>query len=253
MEEYHVAICDDESPDRERLMKLIRRSPLCPEGLIFYEYEGGEVLIEDYREFDAVFIDIGMKAMNGTETAQAVRKIDPSVLLAFYTGVEEYASRIVPVHPFAYLNKKDKDKVLSEELNFLIEEMLRRHQMPKLPVRRDGCLFLLNPSDILYISIRGKGSEVWLTKEAAARLHTGAECIKSNVHLTAYYEQLNTYGFIYAHKSYIINAEYVIMRSKNSIVLENGCELNIARSRQKEFDRELSAYLGIHYKRGERQ
>lgn len=253
MEEYHIGICDDENLDRERLKALIGRSPACPKSLIFHEYERGEELLENYGKFDAIFLDISMKGIDGTETAQAVRGRDSSVLLAFYTGLEEYASRIIPVHPFIYLNKQDSEDTISSSLNLLIEEMQRRHQIPRLVVRDDGRLLLLAPSDVLYISIRGKGSQLWLTDDAGHRLHMEENSMKSSIHLTAYYEQLRDYGFIYAHKSYIVNAEHVIMRNKNSVIMENGCELNVARSKQKEFDRALSACLGVRYKRGERQ
>lgn len=252
MEEYRIAICDDESLDRARLRDLIRRSPLCPENLIIYEYEGGEELLENYREFDAVFVDIGMKVMNGKETARAVRQIDSAVLLAFYTGIEEYASRIVPVHPFIYLRKNDTEEYILQSLELLLEEMFKRHRMPKLPIKGDGIVLLLNPADIVYITIRGKGCELWLTIAAIERLHLKEKFVRSSVHLSDYYSQLQEFGFIHAHKSYIVNAEHIVMRNKNSIILENGCELNISRSKQKEFDRELSEFLGIRYKRGER-
>lgn len=253
MEEYHIAICDDDSHDSARLMDLIRRTPLCPESLTFYEYSDGEELMEDYQKFDAIFLDIGMKNMSGTETAQAVRRIDPFVILAFYTGIEEYASRIVPVHPFIYLNKGDSEEILFENLTLLIEEMRRKHQFLKLPVKSDGRLLLLHPSDILYVTIRRNGSELWLTREAVLRLRISEGFVKSSIELSSYYEQLSKHGFIYAHRSYIVNAEHIMMRNKNSIVLENGCELNVARGRQQEFDRELSNCLGVRYKRGERQ
>ncbi|MCC8025740.1 MAG: LytTR family DNA-binding domain-containing protein [Clostridium sp.] len=253
MEEYHIAICDDESADRERLKELIQRSPLCPQLLIFHEYSGGEALIENYEKFDAVILDISMDAMDGRETARAVRRMDDWVLLAFYTGLEEYASRLIPVHPFVYLNKQDGEEALSGGLNLLLEEMIRRYQFPRLPVMGDGRLLLLPPSDILYITIRGKGSELWLTEKACRKLNLKEQFVKSSIRLPDYYEELKKYGFIYAHRSYIVNAEHLIMRNPGSIVLEGGCELNVARSRQKEFDRELSRFLGIRYKRGERQ
>lgn len=253
MEGYRIAICDDESCDRERLRDLIRRNPLCPENLIINEYAAGEELLDHYEEFDAIFIDIGMGVMDGKETARAVREIDSTVLLAFYTGIEEYASHIVPVHPFIYLSKYDDEKVITKSLNLLLEEMVRRRCMPKLPVLGDGRLMLLKPANIVYITIRGKGSELWLTLDTIDRFHLKEKYVKSYLHLSAYYEQLHEYGFIYAHRSYIVNAEHVVMRNKNSVILENGCELNVARSKQKVFDKELSAFLGICYKRGERE
>lgn len=252
MDKYYIAVCDDEIHDRARLINLLNKNPYCPEKLIIYEYESGEELLENYRGFDAVFMDISMDVMNGREAAHAVRQMDTSVLLAFYTGMDEYASQIVPIHPFIFLDKRDEDEVLSENLNDLMNEMQRRHRTPRLQVKCDGCLLLLEPSDIIYITIRGKGSELWLTKLASDRLHMDGNSVQSHTRLPVYYQQLQEYGFVYAHRSYIVNVEYVMMRNKNTIVLENGYALNIARSKQKGFDRELSAYLGICYKRGER-
>lgn len=253
MEEYHIAICDDEKSDRERLIWLIRSNPNCPEVLLFHEYPGGQALLKDYGKFDAVILDIAMDEMDGRETARVVREMDSSVLLAFYTGLQEYASRLIPVHPFVYLNKQENQESISMGLNLLLEEMRRRHRIPRLPVMGDGRLLLLSPSDILYVTIRGRGSELWLTKETCRRLNLEEKYVKSSIRLADYYEELKKYGFIHAHKSYIVNAEYIVMRNPNSVVVEGGWELNVSRSKQKAFDRELSRYLGIRYKRGERQ
>lgn len=253
MEEYHIAICDDERSDRERLISLIRDNPNCPEVLQFHEYTGGRALLEGYGKFDAVILDIAMDEMDGRETARAVREMDSSVLLAFYTGIQEYASRLIPVHPFVYLNKQENKEGIAQGLNLLLEEIKGRHRLPRLPVMGDGRLLLLSPSDLLYVTICGRGSELWLTNDACRRLNLAEKRVKSSIRLADYYEELKKHGFIHAHKSYIVNAEYIIMRKPNSVVLEGGWELNVARSKQKAFDRDLSCYLGIRYKRGERQ
>ncbi len=248
-----IAICDDCQADMERLKLLMSSSNACPEDIEFYEFNSGIRLLEEYIPFDAVFLDIQMEEMDGRVVGEKVREKDPDVMIFFYTGYDVSASQVFRARPQGYLMKGMKSKELLWNLDSICEELSQREKH-RLPVTCDGKAFVLNISDILYISLLNKGSKIWITDYAAERLGVSynkleGAGIKSSTKIDEYYSQLKSHGFIYGSKSYIINANHVEVRFKNSVRLSNHQELTISRSRKDEFDAEFGHYWGVHYRR----
>lgn len=249
-----IAICDDCLSDIEYLKDLIKSSELCPANMNFYEYTSGKELLDNYIDFDAVFLDMRMKGMNGKVTAENIRKRDSQVILSFYSGYAAAASQILKCHPFSYIMKDSDRADMLTDIELVLKEIIRKKNMIRLPVTWDGTVFFLHLSDILYISIYNKGSLIRITDEKANEIWGPEEMpadksIKSAVKMDAYFEQLKGYGFVYASKSYIINSENVVAKLKDSVKMKGGCELSISRSRKKDFDYGFSKYWGIRYNR----
>ncbi len=251
-----IALCDDCKADMERLKQWILASKFCPHDVELYEFSNGKDLLEHYIAFDAVFLDIQMEGMNGSITGEHIRALDQDVMILFYTGYDMAASKIFRCRPQGYLLKGMNKKDIELNLDTILEELSGKLKQ-KFPVAGDGKMFILNISDILYVSIFNKGTKIWLTEQAANRLaipYSNVERagIKSAVKLDEYYEQLNQFGFWYGNKSYIINVNHVVMRIKNIVQLSDGQELTISRSKKAEFDRAFARHWGVHYGRERR-
>lgn len=247
-----IAICDDCLEDIARLKKLIGESESCPKHIEYYEYTSGEELLSDFQAFDGIFLDLQMKGMDGNMTAEKIRQRDSRVLLSFYSGFEASANRILKSHPYSYLLKNSNENECSWELKKFLEELSRRKEIPRLTIKDDGRIFILDMIDVLYISIYNKGSKIWLTNTKAEEIwgkEKTEKTLRSAERLTQYYDRLKEHGFIYGSKSYIINALNVSARLTDSVVLTNGYELNIARSKKKSFDKEFGQYYGEKYNR----
>lgn len=248
-----LAICDDCRADRERLKEWIRKSQYCPQDAAFFEFDSAEKLLQGYELFDAVFLDIQMEGMDGSEAGERIRETDPDVMLLFYTGVDMNASRIFKSRPQGYLMKDMTDQDMADSLDRILLELSGR-EGERLAVTGDGKAYMVKLSDIKYISISGKGSRVWLTEQEARRLGAADQMedeygIQSPVKLREYYKKLKDHGFIYASKSYIINAYHVERIEKESVWLSGGTELSISRSCKKGFDCEIGHYWDIQYRR----
>lgn len=244
-----IAICDDNLEDIRYLEKLILESGYCLGERVFNEFLSGEELLDNFSKFDIIFLDIKLDGMEGTEVAEAIRLRDAKVPIAFYTGYEASASRIFKVRPLSYLIKGKKE--LKSLVNKTLQELCEEQKRPDVLVEYDGKMYVLQLSDILYVSISDKGSAIFLTDEKAYELfgknqdsYKQEHIIKSGVRIEAYYDQLSRYGFLYAKKSYIINAQHVIARGKDSVLLKGHYELSVARSKKKEFDSQLVKYWG---------
>ena len=248
-----IAICDDCYTDIVMLEKMIRESCFCPVNIEFFEFSDGKLLLEKYDFFDALFLDIQMKTSNGSVVGERIRRLDPDVMIFFYTGYDMNASRIFKARPQGYLMKDMDNKQMMLNIDSILKILSEKLQK-KLPIAGDGKMVVVNISDILYISILNKGSKIWITDQAANKLgilkEKGEEVgIKSIVKINDYYEQLKLHGFLYGSKSYIINANHTGMRLNNIVRLSNGLELTISRSRKAEFDKKFGHYLGTCYNR----
>ena len=88
--------------------------------------------------------------------------------------------------------------------------------------------------DILYIEFLNRKSNV----------HTiGGNIITTNCTLKYWYDRLNTYGFAYSYKAYLINFEYISSFNKNEIVLINNETIPLSRHYKKEFDQKYNDFL----------
>lgn len=252
-EKMRIAICDDCHADIEKLEKLIKESCFCPINIEFFEFSDGKLLLKQYDFFDVLFLDIQMETSNGSIVGERVRKIDPDVMIFFYTGYDMNASRILRARPQGYLMKDMDNKEMMLNIDSILK-ILSEKLEKKLPIVGDGKMVVVNISDILYISILNKGSKIWITDQAANKLgilkKEGEDIgIKSPVKLNEYYKKLKAHGFLYGSKSYIINANHIHMRLNNVVRLSGGQELTISRSRKAEFDKEFGHYWGICYNR----
>ena len=100
----------------------------------------------------------------------------------------------------------------------LIEETLENQAIPsnnlpfKIPVKLQGKVALLNPRDILFAE----------AKEGQALLKTTDSAYNSQFTLNELEERLSRYGFFRAHRSYLVNLQFVkeiIPYSRNSFTL----------------------------------
>ncbi|MCI8431308.1 MAG: response regulator transcription factor [Lachnospiraceae bacterium] len=246
-----IAICDDCASDRKKLADLIRECIGPSADVCMDEFPNGQALLEQRREYDVVFLDIRMdKEQEGIDTAVYLQQNDENALLVFYTAYDYPASCIANVRPCQYLMKDRGTEDLKAGIQKVMKEAKRRKRIPHILAFDKEKQYVLKTEDILYIAIRDKGTDIYLTKEKASEI-CGPEqapkerkefTLRSTMKLNEHYAKLEEYGFAYGKKSYIINIHYVASITKDTVRLEDGTILNIARSRKKEFDSRCGRY-----------
>lgn len=108
----------------------------------------------------------------------------------------------------------------------------------KIPVRLEGRVALVNPSDILYA----------LAQEGHAWLQTGEERLPTQFTLSELEERLARSGFFRAHRSYLVNLQHVkevipYTRNSFSLILDDADETEIPLSKSAAAElRELLGY-----------
>lgn len=248
-----IAICDDCVMDTIYLEGLIKSSKLCPKDVDIVIFSSGEELTKSDLEFDALFIDMQMDGMDGIDTANEIRKRNSKAILSFYSGYEVGAHKVLAFRPFRYLMKDSEEKELSSNIDQILNEVLNNNQVEYINVRYQGNLVTLKLADILYISLEGKGTLIWVTDEKAKELW-GADggCQKhaqrSSCSLKEYYQQLKGCGFSYASVSYIVNIINVIKQSKNRLFLKGGKDLSLTRVKKKSYEEDVIRFWSLKAK-----
>lgn len=207
-----VLLADDDGGMRLILRKKIQSTPGFA---IIGEAADGE---EALRLFDAhrprvVFLDVDMPKKSGIECAHLMQDLDPTAILIFATGHEEYRSEAFEVYAFDYLVKPFKLERLETTLSRILSLLKQRTAQlspvlqpvtAPLPGRillkhREGVSFL-DDHDILLLQ----------REERATVLYTrgGGRYVLPET-LSEMEARLDSSLFLRCHKSYIINLRYI--------------------------------------------
>lgn len=214
MERIRVLLADDEPGMRMILRKMIARV----EGFeLIGEATNGAELMEMYQKLhpQVVFLDVDMPEMNGVECANRIEDEDPSCILIFATGHEEYRRDAFDVYAFDYLVKPFRVERVTETLMRIRERMAALRDRPALKKEemaakskstarmmlkhRDGVTFV-NKADIVLVQ-REERSTVIYTVDG------GSFYTSDTLAETA--EKLDEGHFFRSHRSYIINLNYI--------------------------------------------
>lgn len=146
------AICDDNIIE----VKIIEER-LKAEGITVDLYDSGKALADAYRDegkrYDAVFLDIEMKGLDGFHTADTIYAIDDTVLIVFVTSHHEYVEEWFKFSGVWFLHKPVKPDDLDEALAHLKKLLAKRRQTYTFSDSRQSVR--LRCEDILYFEAQG--------------------------------------------------------------------------------------------------
>lgn len=229
MEQFHVAICDDENYYIQDIKGYI------------YEYEqenntsfhiniynSGYDLTNDINKgilLNMIFLDVEMPKISGVETAKEIRRINEDVVICFVTSHESYALDAFAVDAIGYIvkpvSKLEVFKILKKGIThtkYLVEKVSADKKYLTVKTNRED--ILVDVSDIVYIE-KTKNSCIFHMKD---------KDITSYNTLTNVYEGLDNQIFCYSHQGFIINFIYVKEIKRNMVCL--GQNLNVPLSRK---------------------
>ena len=151
-----AAIVEDDAAERARIRECLNYLE-SSEGIQFSlsEYTTGTAFIGSYeQDCDIVFMDIEMPGINGMETARALRKCDPSVILIFVTNLAQYAIDGYEVEATDFIVKP------INKYSFAIKVKRAVARVPKrveeyISVKTEGETYSFQISDIKYLDVNG--------------------------------------------------------------------------------------------------
>ena len=206
-----IAVCEDNAADTELICGFIR-DHFEKNGYVgdIHRYESGEAMLAAFSPgaFDAVFLDIYMGGMTGTETAKRMREADSGFALVFITSSDRHAMEAFALRACAYVPKPIKSEAMETAMrqcrtvflkNARFIEILTDRQSVKIPLIK-----------IFFIEVYDKD----------VLFHTAEGVFKTRTPLDSIEKHLGK-SFLRCHRSYIVNMNHIDRITGQDIVLKN--------------------------------
>ncbi len=118
-----ILAADDERIALKNIVGVLEE--VLPEAEIL-AFRSGEALLESEAVPEAViaFLDVEMRGISGVETAEELKKRNPTINIIFTTGFSQYTGNAMALHASGYIMKPitvDKVKAELQELRFPLE------------------------------------------------------------------------------------------------------------------------------------
>jgi two-component system, LytTR family, response regulator len=255
-------IVDDEPLARRNIRLLLERDPQID---IIGECRNGSEAVSAIRSFspELIFLDIQMPEMDGFDVLQ---QVGPEQIhaIVFVTAFDQYALKAFEVHALDYLLKpfddvrfqkalqtaksqieqREIDK-LTKKLLALLEDRLSTQEMrsqetylTRLMIKLTNRVILVNVSEIDWIEADGN----------YAKLHVGRKSHMLREKMHDLEARLDPQQFVRIHRSIIVNLDrikelYPHFNGDYMIVLADGTQLKLSRSRREHLESRLKAAL----------
>ncbi|WP_416295590.1 LytR/AlgR family response regulator transcription factor [Paenibacillus illinoisensis] len=240
---FNVAICDDEEKQRE-LVKAMLISLSLKTNIEFHVtlFASGEELISHYKTvgdtFHILILDVEMHGMNGIQAAKEIRTMKfLDVQIMFLTSYPEYMVESFDVVTFQYLIKPIQTHIFEEKMIKLCQ-YLRSMDKKFVLIKSAYEELLLKYDDILWIEVMKS-----LTIKNKLNFVTNESTHESKGIISNYADALKDHGFLQIHRSIVINLMHVQKFSGSQVVMLNGAELPIGRSKVKEVKDAYTKYM----------
>lgn len=215
-----IAICDDNSLDRDRIAKEIDRN--LREMSVLYEldkYNNAEILIakNEQKPYDIIFLDINMPLINGMDAALKINRLNHVPEIVFVSSYNELVFEACRCKSSGFVRKEYLSQELSERLLYLTSQILQNRKY--ITIQVNGVDKKLNIEDIIYMKSDDHYVDIFTVN--------GKESVRTS--LNEMEEKYANFGFIRIHLRFLVNYRYIFSVEKNTIILNDGNKLALSR------------------------
>ena len=222
----HIAICDDSKQERQILAALFKRyQELHATPLQIHIFQNGFSLldaIDQGKRFDITILDILMPGENGIEIARNIRASGTDTEIIFLTSSPEYAVDSYEVKAQNYLLKPVTEEKFFASIDSILAEL----------DEKDTASFIIYTTEKQYSRIRVSSLVYGEVTHRTITLHLADQTMISAVMtFTEFQDILKAYpDFIYPHRSYAVNMNYIQYVTKSDIILRDGQKIPLSRN-----------------------
>ena len=222
----HIAICDDSKQERQILAALFKRyQELHATPLQIHIFQNGFSLldaIDQGKRFDITILDILMPGENGIEIARNIRASGTDTEIIFLTSSPEYAVDSYEVKAQNYLLKPVTEEKFFASIDSILAEL----------DEKDTASFIIYTTEKQYSRIRVSSLVYGEVTHRTITLHLADQTMISAVMtFTEFQDILKAYpDFIYPHRSYAVNMNYIQYVTKRDIILTDGQKIPLSRN-----------------------
>lgn len=232
----NIAVCDDEKCMSEKIEKLVedffRKKNT---NISVSEYSSGEELLKSNERIDILFLDIGMRGMDGIETARKLRECRFHGFLIFITVLKEMVFQSFEVQPFDYLVKPVQEEHFEKTMERLFLSMQDRLSSEKANLLvQKGCESnIIFFQDIICCEIIDRKVYLYLVSGEVIDYYDRIENLEKKM----------DGRFFRCHRSYLINLNHLKSYKNNTAYMADGKEIPVSRLRSKEFSKVILQYM----------
>lgn len=222
----HIAICDDSKQERQILAALFKRyQELHATPLQIHIFQNGFSLldaIDQGKRFDITILDILMPGENGIEIARNIRASGTDTEIIFLTSSPEYAVDSYEVKAQNYLLKPVTEEKFFASIDSILDEL----------DEKDTASFIIYTTEKQYSRIRVSSLVYGEVTHRTITLHLADQTtISAVMTFTEFQDILKAYpDFIYPHRSYAVNMNYIQYVTKSDIILTDGQKIPLSRN-----------------------
>ena len=235
----HIAICDDDSSHISHIIQLLsdyRRDKQL--SLSWTAFSSGFALLSALDRgdaFDAVLLDIYMDDMNGMEVAKRIRAMNNSIHILFLTSSPLFAVESYAVEATDYLLKPIDEARLRRSLDRLLARMEGTAQRGITVKDTEGLITKVLWNQLMYLEAMG---------HYVILHHANGTATKTLMAFSSLLEALgDNRDFIQSHRSYIVNLRYVHRVGKRELVMLNGVQIPLPKSRYQQLSDRFQDFI----------
>ena len=239
MNNLKAVIVDDESKSIENLrIKLVK---YCPEVIVINEFQNPIQAVEflNAHEIDILFLDVDMPELTGFDVIERLQIIPTNLI--FITAYNEYAIKAIKYSALDYLLKPVGPEELKtavakcsrsrlieiNQIKTLLHNIMSQEQNKKIALTTSQDIEFLHLNEVVYCSSDSNYTNVFLTDGQKRKV---TKTLKDVLQL------FDDNRFVRTHNSYVVNIQHVrrYSRSEAMLVLTNGSQIPVSRSRREE-------------------
>lgn len=247
-------IVDDEPPARRNLRALLKYDADIE---LIKECGNGKDAVSSIRALnpDLVFLDVQMPEMNGFEVLERLSG-QPLPVIIFVTAYDQYALRAFEVCALDYLLKPFSDERFRKALTQAKQQIEQQDasELGKKLLTLIGARQPEAPRYLTRLMVKTTGRVIFLKVEEIdwieaydyyVRLHTGGKAHLLRQTMNELEAALDPEQFTRIHRSTIVNLDRVRelqphFNGESLLVLEDGTELKLTRSRRDALEKRLN-------------
>lgn len=224
----HIVVCDDDLQVCSDIKATIQKKY---SGFTVKETDDikgyySRLVKKEEKTPDMVIMDIRWdendeENSDGIKMSVKLQTLYPKLKIIFLTGFIQYATDIFDARPSAFLVKPINEEKLYETIDKLMNE-IRAEKSEVLSLQCAGGVVNVKVCDIIYLE----------SNKHELILHMNGEQQHVWMKLDEMLPQLPDY-FLRIHQSFAVNANYIQKFGAMNVILMNGKELSISRSRYK--------------------
>lgn len=224
-----IAICDDDKAICSQLERILlgysNRACLKMDVSVFYSGESLLDFLHQGNFFELIFLDIELGQINGIEVGKQIRKVFKNIEseIVYISGNDGYDRQLFDVQPLHFIPKPIIAAVVIEDLKLALERTGRVNGFFKYQKGYDTHKISIN--EIIYFESLNREIKI-VTKNGTDFFYGRLEDVILNV---------SKYQFLRIHRSYLINYNHVNILRYSEVVMSNGDNLPIGRTKRPEF------------------